>query len=400
MLYSKKIAALLVVLAVFSFIVLTVLWVVGFEETPDENLVIPVDQEESLQFKVNQVADNLHKPWDIKLTSSGEIYFTQRQTGLYLFSSVESAQKGDSPKTVFTPEKLFNQGKAGMMGLDLSPNFAEDRTFFVCFNEEVEDLNPRVTVAKLTLNEQNEVQERSDLITDIESSPGGRHSGCRILIDKENVLWVTTGDAADSSTPQDPQSLNGKILRVDFEGNAIEGNLGGDFDPRIYSYGHRNVQGIALIPEDMKSSEQPIGYSAEHGSWIEDEVNRLTQGNFGWDPKPGYDESNVPMTDLQKFPEGISAAWNSGDNTIAPCGLEYVKGEQWKELQGDLLMAVLKNEHIRHLEVSENGDVTDKGPVLEGYGRIRQVYEAPDGNIYFTTDNGNNQDGIFQISSR
>ena len=131
--------------------------------------------------------------------------------------------------------------------------------------------------------------DRTDIVTGIPVSTG-RHSGCRPRFGPDGRIWMGTGDAAMPTVPQSPTSLGGKVLRVDTNGNGVPGNAPAPFDPRIYTYGHRNVQGIAFSPGGK-------AYSIEHGTGRDDEVNRLVAGaNYGWDPRPlsgplFYDES-------------------------------------------------------------------------------------------------------------
>jgi glucose/arabinose dehydrogenase len=210
---------------------------------------------------------------------------------------------------------------------------------------------------------------------------------------------VGTGDAAVGSVPQDPANLGGKVLRVNRRGAGVAGNPGGGLDPRIYTLGHRNVQGIAFRP----GTDRP--FSVEHGPDRDDEVNRLVAGaNYGWDPSRGgtqnsYDES-VPMTDLQRFPDAVPAVWSSGSDTEAICGAAFITGEQWGQLQGLLAVAALAGSKLLLMRVDSQGNVTATGqlPQLDGsYGRLRAVRPGPDGALYVTTSNGDN-DKILKIA--
>jgi glucose/arabinose dehydrogenase len=220
-------------------------------------------------------------------------------------------------------------------------------------------------------------------------------------MDSDSNLWITTGDAADEDNPQDPDSLGGKILRVNRNGEGVDGNMEEPFDPRIFSYGHRNSQGIELIDglKDPEFEKEVFGLTSEHGPDVDDEINLLAKGNFGWDPDPGYNE-NVPMTDTEKYPEAVKAVWNSGSETVATSGIEYVQGEEWGEWENSLLLATLKDSYIQRFEVEETGDVTPQEKIVTGYGRIRQIYQGSSGMLYFTTDNSNGNDIIAIIESK
>jgi glucose/arabinose dehydrogenase len=220
---------------------------------------------------------------------------------------------------------------------------------------------------------------RLDIITGIPYS-SGRHSGCRPRFGPDGYLWVGTGDAAVGTNPQNKQSLGGKVLRVDRNGNGAPGNPGGQFLPQIYTYGHRNVQGIAFRPSDGQA------FSVEHGTNCNDEVNELhAGGNYGWDPVPGYDETR-PMTDLGKFPNAIPAFWSSGCPTIAPSGATFINGPAtWNGWNGQLAMAVLKGNQLKVLGRYDNGSTVDFTDITD-QGRLRSAVMGPDGNLYLCTD--------------
>jgi glucose/arabinose dehydrogenase len=198
---------------------------------------------------------------------------------------------------------------------------------------------------------------------------------------------VGTGDAAMPTVPQDPVSLGGKVLRVTTDGAPAPGNPGAPLDPRIYSLGHRNVQGVSF-------DEAGEAWSVEHGTDRDDEVNRLVPGgNYGWDPRPlsgplFYDESR-PMTDPVRHPGAIAAVWSSGFPTIAPSGATFIPrgAHPWKGWQDDLAMAVLKDQHLRILTFDAGRTAVAEELVrVTGYGRLRSAVMGPDGSLYVATD--------------
>jgi glucose/arabinose dehydrogenase len=221
----------------------------------------------------------------------------------------------------------------------------------------------------------------------------GRHGGCQLRVIPDGSLIVGTGDATTGTNPQNLQSLAGKTLRVNrFNGAGVPGNAVGG-DPRIYTYGHRNVQGLALRGNGQL-------FSVEHGTDRDDEVNILQVGrNYGWDPVPGYNESR-PMTDFGKFPGAVGAIWSSGFPTIATSGGSFLEGSQWQGWNGALAVSALAGQHLRILFVDTQGDVVDEyvPPELNGrFGRLRGAELGPDGSLYVTTSNGTN-DAILRVS--
>jgi glucose/arabinose dehydrogenase len=178
------------------------------------------------------------------------------------------------------------------------------------------------------------------------------------------------------------------VLRIDRNGAAAPGNAGGY---RWFSKGHRNTQGVAFRSAD------DLGVSAEHGPSIDDEINLLVAGNFGWDPVPGYNES-VPMTDLVKFPNAVEAIWSTGSPTLALSGATFIEGNAWGDWNGVLAVATLKATHLRIYFVSSGGEVTDDFPVIEDRGRLRSPRQGPDGLLYITDDGGGAGGEVLQVT--
>ena len=329
---------------------------------------------------VSTVAAGLNHVWDLGFLPDGSIVFTQRAGSI-------DAIVGGARRTLATPGDVVAGGEGGMLGLAIDPQFASNRNIYTCYNTAVD-----VRVVKWRVNASVTGLTRvGDLVSGIPRSSTGRHSGCRPRFGSDGFLWISTGDAANGTNPQDDNSLAGKVLRVDkFTGAAAPGNLGGR---RWYTKGHRNVQGLAFRP----GSGAP--FSAEHGPNRDDEVNRLLAGgNCGWDPVPGYNES-VPMTNFAKFPGAVGAVWSSGVPTIAPSGITFLSGERWRDWNGSIAMALLAGQHLRVLRLNANGTaVTSQLVALNGYGRMRSVVLGPDRNLYVTTSNGGGTDRILRIT--
>lgn len=182
---------------------------------------------------------------------------------------------------------------------------------------------------------------------------------------------------------------------MDTDGNGAPGNPGGVLRDEIYTYGHRNVQGLAFRPSDGTP------FSVEHGPDRDDEFNRLEPGgNYGWDPVPGYNES-VPMTDLVKYPDAIPAAWSSGFPTIAPSGAGFVTGAQWSIWNESLAVAVLKGRELRFVHLNQAGTLVSYFSIaLDGGDRLRSAVQGPDGSLYLATDVGGTGGRILRVTPR
>ena len=334
---------------------------------------------------VVELVSGLSIPWGIAFTPDGTMLFTQR-------SGVLSARLTDGTVQTVTADfsDLRARGETGLMGIVVDPGFASNRRFYTCQGHT----GPEIQVIAWTLNVDHTAATRvaDPLVGSLPAASGGRHGGCRLRFGPQGYLWIATGDAASGTVPQNLSSLGGKVLRVDAStGTAAPGN---PLETRVYTYGHRNVQGLARRPGTNQM------WSVEHGPSIDDEINLLVKGgNYGWNPVPGYNES-VPMTDLAQFPDAVEAKWSSGDPTLATSGGIFLDGDDWDEWEGRLAVATLKASELHILDFTANGTFVSQVvvPALDGaYGRLRTPIMGPDGALYLTTSNGGGRDKILKV---
>ena len=321
------------------------------------------------------VLDGLANPWDIGFLPDKTMLYTERSGDL-------NALKDGKVTRLARMPNVYVQGEGGLLGLAIDTDFEENRYIYTCFNSRIGGKRD-VRVVRFTVDEK--VTTASDalpIITGIEAKDSGRHSGCRVKSAGDGTLFVGTGDAARGTAPQSPTSLNGKILHVDREGHGVGGNLAAPFDSRIFTYGHRNVQGMVLFDKAIKGA---YGFSMEHGSDRDDEINLIQSGNFGWSPTGNYDES-VSMTDTKRFPDAIGAIWSSGFPTLAISGGDLLEGTQWGTYNGALAVAVLKDKQVKIIMFDENFAIVFEKTVLDTFGRVRTAVQGPDGNLYIATD--------------
>jgi aldose sugar dehydrogenase len=384
MLGSKKmtISLIAVLVGLFGFAVFSFINKEKNTEPLSNNSAETDRSNEIPKLKTEVIASGLVQPWDVAITDKKEIFYSEKK------GSISTIDEG-RPSHVANIDGVVSRGEGGLMGIAIDPEFASNSYIYACFYTGTDIRLARFKVS----DDRKSLNERKDIITGMPAKDSGRHSGCRPRFGPDKNLWIGTGDAANGTHPQDPKSLGGKVLRIDREGRGVAGNLSEPFDERIYSYGHRNVQGMAMFKKIEAGS---YGYSVEHGSNRDDEANALVPGNFGWDPVPEYNES-VDMTDSDKFPEAIKAVWSSGSPTIAPSGATMIYGNQWQAYNGTLAIAVLKDQHVRILSFSNDGKLAKEQEVLTKYGRIRSIVQAPDGSLYITTDN-KDDDKIIRVT--
>jgi glucose/arabinose dehydrogenase len=338
----------------------------------------PID----IRLEVDDFVLGLEKPWDIAWLPNGTVLVTERPGRLNVYADGVAAEPIVTPLT-----DVVARGEGGVMGLEVDPDFASNGYIYICTTSSAGTDND-VRLVRFTLNTPNgdTVVDRRDIVTGMPYSTG-RHSGCRPRFGSDGFLWVGTGDAATGTTPQDDDSLGGKVLRVDRDGMAAPDNPGGR---RWLSKGHRNIQGMAFRSDGL-------GMSAEHGPDVDDEINLLVAGNFGWDPVPGYNES-VSMTDLDKFPDAVESVWSSGSPTLALAGADFIEGNAWGNWNGALAVATLKAEHLHIYFIDSEGKLTGEERAIENEGRLRTPRQGPDGLLYVTTDGGGGLGKVLRVT--
>ena len=345
------------------------------------------------KLTVTEVMSGLDIPWDIAFTPDGIGLVTERSGQL-----IARLTEGSSRVVQADWSDLAVRGELGLMGIAVDPEFSANRRFYTCQGDRLAD---QVKVVAWRLNDDYTQAERVDdpLVGGIPSA--SIHDGCRLRFGGEGYLWISTGDAAQGSHPQNLDSLGGKILRVDAATGQAAPDNPFDGSPKaelVYSFGHRNPQGLAWRPDYQQM------WAVEHGPDIDDEINLLVSGgNYGWDPispASNYDQ-RVPMTDTIKYPDAVEAKWSSGDPTLATSGAVFLTGAWWGEREGWLAVATLKNSRLCLFQFDAAGNFKNRFtvPELDGtYGRLRTPVMGPDNALYLTTSNGNGGDFVLRVA--
>ncbi len=379
------------------------------------------------------VLSGLEAPWDMAFLPDGTMFFTEKCRGLSVRLPTGTVKPllgmKDSKGFPDTAGDLFCSGQAGMNGVAVDPDFATNRFVYVYSTSELASPGSN-RVLRLTVSaDATKVSDRTDIVEDIPYKPAatnhpfggpGAHNGGRLRFSPgDGFLYVTTGDTHHGEVPQSPTRIGGKVLRIDRDGKAAPGNGAPEgFDPRVYTYGHRNPQGITFRP----GTHQP--FTAEHGPWHSDEVTALKAGgNAGWDPRPqlggrgdcpdnycGYEPNQMeavdrkvrsaymPMTDVARFPEAMKPAWNNDGMSQGLSSGLFLNGPQWKGWDGQMMLSYLGigihgtpvGTRLDVLEISADGASATRSTVALPMParRFRSLVQGPEGNLYVATDEG------------
>lgn len=384
----------------------------------------------SLQHTI--VLDDVDEPWDMSFLDDGTMFFTEKCDGLSVLlpSGQVNNLLGMSGAEGYasSADDLFCDGQAGMMGVAVDPDFANNRQIFVYSTSNM--VTPHTNrLMRLVVNEDfTNVSDRTDIVDDVpykmEATDHpfggtGAHNGGRVRFGPDGYIYLTTGDTHNGEVPQSPTIMGSKVLRIDRDGNAAAENTPPEgFDKRTFTYGHRNVQGIAFHP----ATGTPI--TAEHGPWHSDEITVLRNGgNAGWDPRPnmagrgdcpdnycGYSPNQMdgmdryaraafmPMTDLATYPDAMPPIWDNNGWSQGTSSAAFLEGEQWGDWNGAMVVGIMGigfggtpiGQRIDVIELTEDlkvEDVTELTLPMES-GRFRSVVLGPDGSLYTATDEG------------
>lgn len=350
------------------------------------------------KLQVSRLVTGLDKPWDVRPLGEGRLLFTQRDR-----ATLSVWEDGRTRSLAFPSSEVWVSGETGLMGLEVDPAFATNHRVYTCAGGFRAGGGREVRVVAWRLDDALTRATRVRTLVGgfpTSSVTPGRHGGCRLLIDSRGSMLVGTGDAAVGSNPRNLRSFGGKTLRLNrFTGRPWPSNpfVGSAHRVQryVYTYGHRNVQGL---------SERANGtlWSVEQGSYRDDEVNRLVPGgDYGWHPVPGYDES-VPMTDQGLPGRQRGAVWRSGPSTVAASGGGFVSGPGLGAYDGTLAVAALKGSRVLFLTLTPQGKLrrVHVPAELRRFGRIRTVVDGPGSTFYVTTDNGGGSDAILLVRPR
>jgi glucose/arabinose dehydrogenase len=322
-------------------------------------------------FRVETVISNLEVPWSIVFAPDGRMFFTERPGRVRVFKNGKLR-----PEPVAVIPDVEPSGESGLMGLTLHPEFARNHFLYLAYayksgrEQLVRVVRFRESAASL-----------ADRTVIIENIPAAQfHAGTRMRFGPDGKLYVTTGDATTREIAQRLDSLGGKVLRLNDDGSAPSDNpfVGQkDARPEIWSYGHRNSQGIDFQPSTNLMFETEHGPSGFDGPGGGDEVNIVERGkNYGW-----------PVVHHQDSRAGMESPLLEYTPACAPASGAFYRGSALKQFTGNFFFGCLRGEGLQRVVLDGRRVVTQERLLEHRLGRIRDVTEGPDGALYFSTSN-------------
>ncbi|KIC11375.1 hypothetical protein RA19_08555 [Leisingera sp. ANG-M1] len=362
----------------FLQLTLSVTFLAVFSSAQAENL-----KSSQGSLSVTQVASGFDVPWAFDFLPDGSLLVTERDGQLFHVS------EGRRQRVSGTPAVAAG-GQGGLLDVMVPRDFSQSREVFLTFaKRQGRGAGTALAIGRLSSDHSRLTGVRV-LFEAAPGSQGGRHFGSRVVEARDGTLFLSLGERGDRPSAQNLRLHQGSVVRINRDGTIPHGNpFAGraDAQPEIWSYGHRNPQGMSL---DLKGNL----WVAEHGAKGGDEVNRVRKGaNYGW-PVIAYGRHYSGL----KIGEGTAKAgmeqpewyW---DPSIAPSGMMIYSGRMWSEWRGNVFVGSLKFDYIARLSGSPLRETEQLRS--EETGRIRDVQEAPDGSIWFASEG---EGGIFRIS--
>jgi glucose/arabinose dehydrogenase len=344
-----------------------------------DNISMNGSDDAPFSYTVETVVADLDIPWGIDFLPDGTLLITEKKGELLLHKDGET-------KTIAGMPDVVVRGQGGLMDVAVDPDYESNGWIYLSYASDLENdgKGANTTIARAKLDNMTLV----DLEVLYKATPNtkrGQHFGSRIEFDTEGYLYFTIGDRGNRDVnPQDLTRDGGKVYRINRDGSIPEDNPfmeRNNAKTAIYSYGHRNPQGMARHPETGEI------WTHEHGPQGGDEINIIEAGkNYGW-PRITYgiNYSGTKITDDTSLP-GMEQPLHYWDPSIAPSGMAFVTGDIYPNWRGNLLVGSLKFQYVNRVTL-EGNKVVGEEKIVQGLGRVRSICTSPDGYIFVGIEN-------------
>lgn len=365
------------------------------------------------KFRVVQLASGLENPWGLSFLPDGSLLITEKPGRMVILG------KGGRKEQVEGVPRVVASGQGGLLDVVLDPDFSRTRWVYFSYSASGPRGTSGTAVARARL-EGNRLREVEVLYEMKQKTSSGLHFGSRLAFGQDGMLYISTGERGERDRAQDLSDTAGKVLRIHPDGRIPQDNpwagqsksaerasarenrpgrakieearTGAEnVAPEIYTYGHRNIQGMAVHPETGKV------WVHEHGPRGGDEINILTPGaNYGW-PVITYGREYFGGFPIGEgtHKEGMEQPILQWTPSIAPSGMTFYTGNRFPQWKGSLFVGALAGQHLRRIVLDGERVVEEEVLLLRKLGRIRDVRTGPDGYLYLLTDDRNG--GLFRL---
>lgn len=331
----------------------------------------------NIPFTAELLIDELQIPWGMAFLPDGGMLVTEKSGELIHFKNGEKVAVSNVPS-------IYARGQGGLLDVILHPNYSDNGWIYFSYaSEEGSEKGGHTAITRARL-QGNSLQDIEVLYKGSPNTTKGQHFGSRIVFDNEGYLYFSIGErGARDVNPQDLTRDGGKIYRLFDDGKIPEDNpfVGtANAKTAVYSYGHRNPQGLTRHPETGRI------WNHEHGPKGGDEINIIEKGaNYGWPLITyGINYSGTPITDKTEM-EGMNQPIHYWVPSIAPSGMAFVTSDNYKGWKGSLLVGSLAFQYLERLTL-QGSKVTDREKLMGDLGRVRNVRQGPDGLIYVAVE--------------
>jgi glucose/arabinose dehydrogenase len=327
----------------------------------------------TIDYTYEVVADSIDIPWGLTFLNNNELLVTEKAGILYrVVDGIKTEVQGLPP--------VYVRGQGGLLDIAIAPNYKETGLIYFTTSSPLGEDKGGHTALYSTQLEGNQLVNTKLLYKGDYNTKKGQHWGSRISFDNQGHLYFSIGDRGNREVnPQDITRDGGKIYRLNLDGSIPKDNPFVDNDNNrkaIYSYGHRNPQGMITHPESGKI------WVHEHGPRGGDEINVIEAGkNYGWPIITyGINYSGTPITDITKK-DGLEQPLYYWLPSIAPSGMAFSTSDIYPNWKGNLFVGSLRFEYLERLEI-KNNKVIKREKILDSIGRVRNVEQGPDGYLY------------------
>lgn len=356
------------------------------------------DRSRGQAYQVEKIYEGIRFPWAFEFVDQDTLIFTERDGRIGLYSRVK-----DKTRYLTGLPDIYFEGQGGLLDIKPSPEFEKEPWIYVTYSAYPQkpspehDDRPVTVLSRFLLTGETFTQyqiEQWQVLVETESATSANHHfGSRIAFDPGRYVYFSVGDRGERPNGQNRRNHAGSILRVTFTGKPSRHNPfygQADVQPEIWSFGHRNPQGLAY------DSYRERLWAIEHGPRGGDELNVIEPGNnYGWPEVSQGKEYWGPISVGVEHKEGMVDPVRVYIPSIAPSSLMVYSGEAFPEWQGDLFAGALAKQHLNHIHLSEEGAIIGETRMLTSLNeRIRDVTQSPEGWLYFVTDSGE----LYQIS--